>query len=170
MARKQNCPWRSLPRPRTLHQGYRRLGRLGPGMLRALSSAPCGPQCAGAARPSRPRPPPRAAHTSRSPLRGSPRASLPASSRPSGPGLPLAAGFVPPTAARQAPARPEVPPLKRPSALPIGPGACLSGRRARVGGGGPRSVRDPGWRWFPVPRGWRAGGRPGAAAAAPDTQ
>lgn len=133
---------------------------------------PLGPQCAGAALPSRlrPRPPPRAAHTSRSPLRGSPRASLPPSSRPSSPGLPLAAVFVPPTAARQAPARPEVPPHKLPSASSTGLGSCQSGQRARVGGGGPQSVRDPGWRWFPVPRGWRAGGRPGEAAAAPDRQ
>ncbi|EDL38213.1 myeloid/lymphoid or mixed lineage-leukemia translocation to 1 homolog (Drosophila), isoform CRA_b, partial [Mus musculus] len=32
--------------------------------------------------------------------------------------------------------------------------------------GGPRSLSRPGWRRFPVQRGWRAGGRPGTAAAA----
>lgn len=158
------------PQSSNRHLSWTRLGS-GPGKLRPRGSAPCGPQCAGAARPSRPRPPPRAAHTSRSPPRGSPRASLPPSHRPSGSGFPLAGGFVPPTAARQAPARQEVPPQERPSVLQISPGGRQSGRQARVGGGGPRSVRDPGWRWFPVPRGWRAGGQPGAAAvAAPDRQ
>lgn len=149
-----------MPLQRSSRQLSSGPGRLGPQGCSGHRAAPPAHQCAGAARLSRPRPPPRAAHTSRSLLLGSPRASLPPSSRPSGPGFPLAAGFVPPTAARQAPTRSEVPPHEWLSVSSIGPDVCQSGRLARVGGGGPRSVRDPGWRWFPVPRGWRAGGQP----------
>lgn len=144
-------------------------GRLGPRRLPEGA-----PSWAAARRRGAPVPPPPpstcGAHLALPPP-GSPRASLPPSSRPSGPGLPLAEDFVPPRAARPARARQEVPPRQRPPALLIGPGGCHLGRRARVGGGGPGSVLDRSWRWFPVPRGWRAGGRPGAAAAAaPDRQ
>lgn len=86
-----------------------------------------------------PPPPPSTcgAHLAFSPA-DSPRASLPASSRCSGPGLPLAEDFVPPRAARPARARPEDPPHERPSVLLIGPGGCQLERRA------PSRRRGPG--------------------------
>lgn len=133
--------------------------QLGPqGMLGPPGSAPCGPQCAGAA-PTCPAP---ALHVQRTPRAFCWARLAPPSLPPPAPpgGHPIGCGLRPSDRSPAGPQQAGSPTLQWLSRIVDWPGPCQSGRLARVCSGGPRSVRDRaggGFRFRGA--GGRAGGR-----------